>query len=238
MKSAVRLFVFTLVVFVSGREARAQVGSRKKSDVYHFGQANNQPVKKLTKLMPGRLHLLDGSTRSLPLAYVDYNQLVALENGVEKVYTPLEVSSFMMKQDSFVVLKDFSIKIEKDEQEYGIAFVQVGVVGPNFTLYKFTGTMRREESGYLVMGANGMASGQVPESTRYRMTKAWLMHVDGNSQVMALPASGPGIANIVAPLVADDKHLVRSLKQSYVTDEDVEAILRQYLVRKSTTAKE
>lgn len=178
------------------------------------------------------MHLLDGRTLTVPLVYLDYNKIVAVDKDTKKVYTPLEVSSFVMAQDSFIVLKDFKIAVGEDEQEYRIAFVQVGAVGPGFALYHFMGTMRREQQGYVMMGAGGMGMGQVPESTKYLLSKVWFIKRDDDPHWLSLPKSGNRIRTIVEPIIADDKKLVKSVSWSFITAEKVQKVLNEYVADK------
>lgn len=197
-------------------------------------QSHAQRRIKLLAPAPGRLHLINGSNRTALLVYIDYNKIKAIENDVESIYSPLEVSSFVIAQDSFAVLKDFNIAIGDDEQYYRIAFVQVSVAGPGFALYHFQGTMRREIQGHLVMGAGGMAMGQTQDETKYLMSKVWFMKLDGQEKPnwVSLPNSGSRIKAIVRPIIADDKNLDRATHWNSLAADDVKDVLAKYLANK------
>lgn len=197
-----------------------------------WAQSAPQLPKKLPAAVPGRIHLLDGSTLTVPLVYLDYNKIVAVDKDSKKVYTPLEVSSFVMAQDSFVVLKDFKVTEGEDEQEYRIAFVRIGAVGPGFALYHFQGTMRREQPGYVIMGTGGMGMGQVQESTQYLMSKVWFIKRDDDPHWLSLPKSGGLIRTIVEPIIADDKKLVKSVIWAFMTADKVQKVLTEYTADK------
>lgn len=227
-----------LLVALALPSARAQATSPwgKRDNTYHFGKPKKEPAKKPLKTVPGRIHLLDGSSRSVPLAYVEYNQIVAVENGAETNYYPKDVSSFVMKQDSFVVLREFRVAIGEDEQGYSSAFVKVGAVGAGFTLYRFTGTMQREVRAYSYgtvqtgIGTIGVPGGST--STENLMSKVWLLKLDGDSGWRSLSTSGPSLQHIIAPLIADDKKLSRSIDWEYVNCDEVQTILLKDLANK------
>jgi len=216
--AAWRLAALVVAIFQPGSTAWAQVVA--------------QLPKNLPAAVPGRIHLLDGSALTVPLVYLDYNKIVAVDKDAKKVYTPLEVSSFVMQQDSFIVLKDFKVAVGEDEQEYRIAFVRVGAVGPGFALYHFQGTMRREQQGHVVMGAGGMGMGQTQESTSYLMSKVWFIKRDDDPHWLSLPKSGGRIRAIVEPIIADDPKLNKSVRWSFITADKVQKVLMDYTADK------
>ena len=183
----------------------------QKDNTYHFGQPKKEASKKLPKTVPGRVHSPDGTTRNVPLAFLDYNKLVAVENGAQTVYTPLEAGGFVMKQDSFIVLRDFKVAIGADEQEFRIAFVRVGAVGPGYALYQFRGTMRREIGASF--GAGGM--GRVEESTQYLPAKVWFIKRVDDPRWLSLSPAGGQIRRVVEPLIADG---VQDILQEYAAN--------------------
>lgn len=189
------------------------------------------------KPLPGRVHLLSGATQIGQVTFVDYNKVKLLHDGTESVYTPLEASSFTMAADSFVVLRDFKVTIGEDDQEYRIAFVKVGAVGPDFALYYFMGTMRREDAGHLVMGYGGTAMGQVEPSTQYRMSKAWIIRVESDPRWRSLTDKGLRLRQLVGPVIADDAKLAKSVNWGSVDGQDLQRILLQYLANKKTAGK-
>jgi sRNA-binding regulator protein Hfq len=199
------------------------------SAVPSYGQKPGKPV-------PGRIHLLNGTTQKGQVVFVDYNKIKLVENKNELVYTPLEAASFVMAADSFVVLRDFKVAIGEDDQEYRIAFVKVGAVGPGFALYHFLGTMRREREGYLV-GGSGMAMGQVEPSTKYVMSKAWFLKVASDPKWHSLPQTGTRLRQLVGPIIADDQKLVKSVNWEYVDGQDLQKTLLQYLANKKVAGK-
>lgn len=203
------------------------------TDSYRFGQTKKEPPKKPLKMVPGRIHLLNGTTRSVTMAYVDYNKVVAVENGVETNYTPLEVSSFVVKQDSFVVLRDFQIAIGSDEQVFRIAFVRVGAAGPGYVLYHFKGTMRREIGASF--GPGGM--GRIEESIQFLPSKVWFIKRDDDPRWISLPQSGGRLKDIVAPIIADDKKLARSVDWSFLDADEVQGILLKFAANQRATLK-
>ncbi|GAB3580299.1 hypothetical protein [Hymenobacter daeguensis] len=193
--------------------------------------------KKLPPAVPGRIHLLSGSTLAVPLVYLDYNKIVAVDKEARKVYTPLEVSSFVMQQDSFIVLKDFKVAVGEDEQEYRIAFVRVGVVGPGFALYHFTGTMRRDDAvhydGARAFTGSGWVGGAYKSQvTEYEMSRVWFVKRDDDPHWLSLPKSGSRIRTIVEPIIADDKKLVKSVSWAFITAEKVQKVLAEYVADK------
>jgi hypothetical protein len=199
-------------------------------------QSAPQLPKKLPPAVPGRIHLLDGRTLTIPLVYLDYNKIVAVDKDTKKVYTPLEVSSFVMAQDSFIVLKDFKVAVGEDEQEYRIAFVRVGVIGPGFALYHFTGTMRRDDAVHfrsVPIGTTGTGGYLYKsQSTEYEMSKVWFIKRDDDPHWLSLPKSGSRIRTIVEPIIADDKKLVKSVSWSFITAEKVQKVLNEYVADK------
>jgi hypothetical protein len=195
-----------------------------------FGQKPGKPL-------PGRVHLLSGGTEVGQVTFVDYHKIKLLSNGKEAIYTPLEVGSFMMAADSFVVLRDFKVIIGEDDQEYRIAFAKVGAVGPGFALYYFLGTMRREEKGYLVAGYGGTAMGQVEPSTQYRMSKEWILKVDSDPKWHSLSEPGLRLRQLVGPVIADDAKLTRSADWGYMDGRDLQKLLLQYLANKKAAGK-
>ena len=207
-----------------------------------WAQSAPQLPKKLPPAVPGRIHLLNGSTLAVPLVYLDYNKIVAVDKDSKKVYTPLEVSSFVMQQDSFVVLKDFKVAVGEDEQEYRIAFVRIGAVGPGFALYHFQGTMRQDDairygSVSTFNGAAGGAPGTMgyayrSQETDYVMSKAWFIKRDNDPHWLSLPKSGSRIRTIVEPIIADDKRLVKSVSWAFLTADKVQKVLIEYIADK------
>ncbi|MDB5235920.1 MAG: hypothetical protein JWR44_2913 [Hymenobacter sp.] len=208
----------------------------QKSNTYHFGDAGKAKPTKLPKMLPGRIHFLDGSTRNGPVGFVDYNQIVVVDNNVTKKYTPLEVSSFVMKQDSFVVLRDFKIALGADEQEFRIAFVQLNVAGPGFALYHFRGTMRHDDVEHYrnVPAYNGSnSSGAVVQysiGTEYSLSKVWFIKRADDPRWLSL--SSRGLRDIVEPIIADDKKLVRSIEWNFLSADGVQDVLLKYVANK------
>lgn len=197
--------------------------------------------KKLPEAVPGRIYLLNGTTLTVPLVYLDYNKIVAVDKDDKKIYTPLEVSSFVMKQDSFIVLKDFKVAEGEDEQEYRIAFVRVGVVGPGFALYHFTGTMRRDDavhySGAPIFNGTSWTGGGAyykSQVTEYAMSKVWFVKRDDDPHWLSLPKSGGNgrIRTIVEPIIADDPKLNKSVHWSFLTADKVQKVLADYVADK------
>jgi hypothetical protein len=224
-----KISLSVLAALLAGHTACAQNNVwGQKDNTYRFGQPKNAPSKKLPKTVPGRVHLLDGTSRSVLLAFVDYNKIVAVENGAQTAYTPFEVSSFVMKQDSFVVLRDFKVAIYADEQEFRMAFVRVGAVGPGYALYQFKGTMRREIGASF--GPGGM--GRVEESTQYLPSKVWFIKCGNDPRWVSLPQSGPTLKRVVEPIIADDKKLSRSVDWEFLGADGVQAILLEYAANK------
>jgi hypothetical protein len=206
-----------------------------------WAQSAPQLPKKLPAAVPGRIHLLDGSTLTVPLVYLDYNKIVAVDKDSKKVYTPLEVSSFAMVQDSFVVLKDFKVAVGEDEQEYRIAFVRIGAVGPGFALYHFQGTMRRDDavrygSVSTFNGATGapgtMSYAYRSQATDYVMSKVWFIKRDDDPHWLSLPKSGGLIRTIVEPIIADYKKLLKSVSWAFMTADKVQKVLTEYTADK------
>jgi hypothetical protein len=193
--------------------------------------------QKRGKPLPGRVHLLSGGTEAGQVIFVDYHKIKLLANGKEMIYTPLEVGSFVMAADSFVVLRDFKVIIGEDDQEYRIAFVKVGAVGPGFALYSFLGTMRREHKGHLVMGAGSMSAGYVEESTQYELSKAWILKVDSDPKWHSLSEPGLRLRQLVGPVIADDAKLARSADWGYIEGRDLQKLLLQYLANKKLAGK-
>jgi hypothetical protein len=226
-------WVVLALLTLSTSAAFAQAGT------YHFGESKKPERIKLPKMVPGRIHFLDGSSRNTSLGMVDYNQIVALEDGAVKKYTPLEVSSFVMKQDSFVVLKEFKITEGDDEQEFRIAFVQVGIVGAGFVLYHFKGTMRHDDvvhhTAPVYNGGTGswMHGTQTPAVTEYSLSKVWFIKRDNDPRWISLPKAGGRLRDIIEPLIADDKKLVRSIEWNFFSVNEVPDILLKYAANKS-----
>ncbi|MDO7853507.1 hypothetical protein [Hymenobacter convexus] len=223
---------------VSKSWGQASVFGQKK-DTYKFGQTAPEIPKKLPEAVPGRIHLRDGRTLEVPIAYVDYNKIVAVDLSTKTVYTPLEVSSFVMKQDSFVVLKEFKVAVGPDEQEYRIAFVQVGAVGAGLGLYRFRGTMRRDDAVHhgSMSTFNGSGWGSGPTSyksdvTEYEMTTAWVLKRDDSPQWLSLPKSGGALRGIVEPLIADDPRLSKEVKWGALTTDKLPKLLNEYIADK------
>ncbi|MBD2721566.1 hypothetical protein [Hymenobacter armeniacus] len=207
----------------------------QKKNTYQFGKPAAELPRKLPKTVPGRIHLRDGSTVSAPLAYLDYNKVVAVTPGAPKVYTPVEVSSFVMAQDSFVVLKDFKVMVGADEQEYRIAFVRVGAVGAGLALYQFRGTMKREDAVHYgaVATPNGFAGNTYrSDATEYEMTKAWILKRDDSPQWLSLTKSGSNLRAIVEPLIADDARLSKKVKWGSLTTDKLPTLLNEYIADK------
>jgi len=239
MKQGLFTFAITLACVAAGH-----ADASGQTNTYHFGDSGKAKPAKLPKLVPGRLHLLDGSTRNGPVGFVDYNQVVTVENDVVTEYTPLQVSSFVMKQDSFIVLKDFKIALGTDEQEFRVAFVQVGAAGPGFVLYHFKGTMRHDDvpqyqnvaiqQGTAVGWSGGV---RTSTATEYSWSKVWFVKLDSDPRWLSLPRSGGQLKDIVEPLIADDKKLTRSVEWSFLDADEVQGILLKYAASKSAALK-
>ncbi|MBJ6110736.1 hypothetical protein JAO73_17060 [Hymenobacter sp. BT523] len=207
----------------------------QKKNTYQFGKPAADVPAKLPKALPGRIHLRDGRTVDGPIAYLDYNKIVAVSPSAKTAYTPLEVSSFVMEQDSFVVLKDFKVAIGADEQEYRIAFVRVGAVGAGLALYQFRGTMKREDAEHhspvVTPYGVGMRSYK-SEATEYEMSKAWILKRDDSPQWLSLTKSGSNLRAIVEPLIADDARLSKEVKWGSLTTDKLPAVLNEYIADK------
>lgn len=160
---------------------------------------------------------------------LDYNKLVAVDSGTPTLFTPLEVSSFVMKQDSFVVLRDFTVAIYADEQAFRLAFVRVGAVGPGYALYQFRGTLRREVSASF--GPGGL--GWVEPSTQYLPSKVWFIKRADDPRWLSLPPAGPTLRRVVEPIIADDKKLARAIDWDFLGADGVVDILREYAAHKA-----
>ncbi|MBF9143679.1 hypothetical protein [Hymenobacter properus] len=220
--------------------AQAQTNAfGQKKNTYNFNKSAADVPDKLPEAVPGRIHLLDGSTLEVPIAYIDYNKIVAVGLTDKTAYTPLDVSSFVMKQDSFVVLKDFKVVVGEDEQEYRIAFVRVGAVGAGLGLYHLKGTMRRDDAvhqgSYATFnGASwGSAGGSYKSNvTEYEMTQAWVLKRDDSPQWVSLPKSGGRLRAIVEPLIADDARLSQEVKWGSLTTEKLPKVLNEYIADK------
>jgi hypothetical protein len=211
----------------------------QKKNTYNFGKPASNVPDKLPEAVPGRIHLRDGRTLAVPIAYVDYNKIVAVEVSSKAVYTPLEVSSFVMKQDSFVVLNDFKVVVGEDEQEYRIAFVQVGAVGAGLGLYHFKGTMRRDDvTHYGSMSTfNGSSWASAPtanrsQATEYEMTQVWVLKRDNSPQWLTLPKSGSQLRAIIEPLLADDARLNQEVKWGSLNTNKLPKLLNEYIADK------
>ncbi|UOQ97307.1 hypothetical protein MUN81_18960 [Hymenobacter sp. 5317J-9] len=207
----------------------------QKKNTYQFGKPAADVPAKLPKALPGRIHLRDGRTVDGPIAYLDYNKIVSVSPGAKTAYTPLEVGSFVMEQDSFVVLKDFKVTVGADEQEYRIAFVRVGAVGAGLALYQFRGTMKREDAVHYgaVATPNGFAGNTYrSDATEYEMTKAWILKRDDSPQWLSLTKSGSNLRAIVEPLIADDARLSKEVKWGSLTTDKLPAVLNEYIADK------
>ena len=203
-----------------------------------------QGKKKPPLSQPGRLHLADGRLQQAQLRLEDSDILKSLgPDGVEKTFSPDEVSSFVMGTDSFTVLRDFYVTLVRDAEHYTSSFVRVCAAGAGLELYEFRGSMTRNQYSNGNLGAVAASSalrtmtGVTPvvmaggRQEKVVMTTAWLLRRDGNPRWLTLPSGAHNLREVIEPIVADDHEL---LVQWPIRPQDVPFILNQYVAHKSS----
>ena len=206
-----------------------------------------QANKKGRNVVPqaGRLYLADGSVRHDELLLLDYNQLKGIgADGVEVIYSPDEVNSFVMSTDSFTVLRDFYVTLTRDAEHYKSSFMRVRAAGAGLEFYEFRGTMTRKQfdGGNAALFAAGIAirvvagntaiPGGIGSPEREVMTTAWLLRRDGNPRWLTLPTGARNIREVIEPLIADDEELAATVHWGSIRREDVADLLSQYVEHK------
>ena len=209
--------------------------------------AQERGKNKNPTLQPGRLYLANGSTRQAQLLLIDFNQLKGVgSDGAVVMYSPDEVSSFVMGTDSFTVLRDFYVTFTRDAEHYTSSFMRVRAAGAGLEYYEFRGTMTRTQFdggnaalfgagiALKIVAGNTAIPGGIGSQEKEVMTTAWLLRRDGNPRWLTLPTGARNIREVIEPLIADDKDLLATVRWGSIRREDVSALLSQYVEHKKS----
>ena len=200
------------------------------------------------KFAEGRVHLNDGTTEVGKVALVGHNQIKiklappagekATGKPAEKLHSALDVSSFALKQDSFTVVKDFTVFRDGTDQHYNSGFMRVCAAGAGVQLYEFT--FMSEQEVQRLRSAGYVAAAGVPmlytvEEQVFMMTKYLLLHP--KRQMAGLPDGGRRLREVLEPAIADDKPLVESIRWGGLTRGAVAGVMQRYISDKAAPAK-
>lgn len=208
-----------------------------------YGRTEGKP-----KFGEGRVHLNDGTTQIGKVALVGHNQikiklspplgLKAAGKPAEKLYSALDVSSFVLKQDSFTVVKDFTVFRDGADQHYNSGFMRVCAAGAGVQLYEFTFMSEQEVQRLRSAGyspAVGVPLLYTVEEQTFMMTKYLLLH--RADKWLALPDGGRRLRDIIEPAIADDVPLTASIQWSGLTRGAVAGLVQRYIFDKTSPAK-
>ena len=190
--------------------------------------------------------MTDGSIRLEQLLLLDADKLSATDDkGTVRVYSPDDVSTFVMGTDSFTVLRNFYVTLTQDAEIYKSSFMRVCAAGVGLELYEFKGMMNRTQldGGSAALFAAGIALRAVAGNTAIpgglnseqtpMLTTAWLLRREGNPRWLTLPSGARNLREVIEPLISDDAELSATVRWGSLRPKDVPALLSQYVARKT-----